>query len=253
MHIRYTIPLVFALLFFSLITPACASQRSPGDVPSHCPQSPPAGCRVVIPPCQPPVLLGLGIPRDAASQLGFQSYVATWLPDTVTWYTAQPYVADTSTIQLIPSQPRPLMRIGYAYWFPRLYNAYAPHVVIAFDETTKALGFTTNINVPGQTLAVTSKATVDINGHAATLFELESSVAPGTSEKNATHVIGVEWQEGAVWVRITAVTSGRYFPDYRGEGDDVLAWEGMSNDVLLRVARSARIYTGCKKSTNGAG
>jgi hypothetical protein len=35
------------------------------------------------------------------------------------------------------------MSIGYAYWFPRPYNAYAPHTVIAFDEARQELGFTT--------------------------------------------------------------------------------------------------------------
>jgi len=187
----------------------------------------------------------MGMPHDAAEQVGFQPHVATWLPDALTWYSAGSYLSS-------PSQPHPWMSIGYAYWFPRPYNAYAPHTVIAFDEVKQEIGFTANIYVPGQTLAVTSKAPVDINGQTGTLFELRGSGASSVSKDNATHVIGVEWRDGEIWVRATAVISGRYALLPNGEGDDVLAWDGMSTDVLLRVARSARPYTGCPRTVSGA-
>jgi len=187
------------------------------------------------------------MPHDAVSQLGFLPYVATWLPDAVTWYTAQPYPAAPSSIHLLPGQPRPLMRIGYGFWFARPYNAYALHGVIAFDETTQTLDPKTNISVPGQTLGITTEATVDINGHAAMLFELQ-----GSSGSSETRVIGVEWQAGTLWVRVTAVTSGRYSLLSNGEGDDVVAWEGTSTDELLSVARSARIYAGCDSTISSA-
>jgi hypothetical protein len=241
MRFLYKITPIFALLLFSLLTPGCANS---GTAPPSCPSFPATDCRIVIPQCKPPAIVGM--PHEAISRLGFHPYVATWLPETVTWYIGGAY----------SSQPRPLMRIEYAFWFPRPYNGYAPHAVIAFDETTQALGFTANIYVPGQTLRITSKTPVEINGHAATLFELQSSGATGTSTSTSndgeTHVIGALWQVGTVWVRVTAVTSGRYFLDINGNGDDVAAWEGTSTDVLLRVARSARVYTGCDKSTFGA-
>lgn len=243
MRLRYKRILMLALLFCSLATPGCVHAKTPVN------PCPPENCRVVIPPCQISALPGQGIPHDAATQLGFQPYVATWLPESVTWYTAQPYSSAPSAIQLLPSQPRPLMRLEYGYWFPRPYNTYAMHAVIAFDETTQALGYTTNIYVPGQTLSVTSKSQVDINGHAAMLFALQSSGATGAA--NATHVIGVQWQAGAVWVRVTAVTNGQYFLDSNGNNNDVLAWDGMSTDVLVHVARSAQVYTGCDKKTVG--
>ncbi len=160
------------------------------------------------------------------------------------WYNAQPYSSDPSAIH-----PLPWMRLEYSFNFPRPYNSYAPHAVIAFDETTQPLSLTTNIRVPGQTLAVTSKTPVDINGYAATLFELQSSGAAGAT--NATRVIGVQWQAGTLWVRITAVTNGQYFLDSNGNSNDVLAWDGTSTDVLLRVARSAQVYTGCDKKASG--
>ncbi|HEY1390122.1 MAG TPA: hypothetical protein VGF38_16415 [Ktedonobacterales bacterium] len=199
---------------------------------------------MVIPPCLTSVLPGQGIPHNIAPQLGFQPYVATWIPDTVYWFNAQPYSSDPSAVR-----PLPWMRLEYSYNFPRPYNAYAPHAVIAFDETTQALGFTTNIRVPGQTLAVTSKSSLEINGQPAMLFELHGSGATNTA--NETRVIGVQWQARALWVRVTAVTSGRYLFSI-GDGDDVLAWDGTSTDVLLRVARSAQVYTGCDKQTPGA-
>ena len=144
------------------------------------------------------------------------------------------------------------MSIGYAYWFPRPYNGYAPHTVIAFDEAKQQLGLTTNIYVPGQTLAVASKTPVDINGQAGTLFELHGAGTPTASKDDETRIIGVEWQEGEVWVRATAVTRGWYALLPNGEGDDVLAWDGTSTDVLLRVARSARPYDGCPRTVTGA-
>jgi len=183
------------------------------------------------------------MPRDAAAQLGFEPYVATWIPDAVYWYNAQPYSSDPSAIH-----PLPWMRLEYSFNFPRPYNAYAPHAVIAFDETTQPLSFTTNIRVPGQALAVTSKTPMDINGHAATLFELQSSGTAGATSE--TRVIGVQWQAGTLWVRVTAVTSGRYLFSI-GDGDDVAAWEGTSTDTLLHVARSAQVYTGCDKQASG--
>lgn len=239
MRFRYKMLLLFTLLLFSLVPPGCANS---GTSPPSCPSFPAQDCRIVIPQCQPPAIAGM--PHDALTHLGFLPYVAIWLPKAVTWYTAEPYLSS-------PSQPRPLMRIGYGYWFPRPYNAYALHGVIAFDETKQELDFTTNIYVPGQTLAVTSKVPVDINGHTGTLFELQSSGATGANKDDETRVIGVEWQEGGIWVRATAVTSGRYAILANGEGDDVLAWDGMSTDVLLRVARSARPYTGCPRSVSG--
>lgn len=244
MRFRFRRALILTLLLCSLITPGCSSRGSAGLPPPPCPTGPPNACRVVIPPCQPPALVGMGIPHDIASQLGFRPYVATWLPDAVTWYTGGAY----------SSQPRPLMRIEYAYFFPRPYNAYAPHAVIAFDETTQALGFTTTIYVPGQTLRVTSQTPEDVNGQAATLFELHSSGATGanTSKDGETHVIGVLWQVRTVWVRVTAVTSGRYFQNSAGDGEDVAGWEGTNTDILLRVARSARVYTGCDKPVSDA-
>ncbi|HEU5347969.1 MAG TPA: hypothetical protein VFU63_05090, partial [Ktedonobacterales bacterium] len=233
------------------VLPGCATMvRREPPPPVPCPVGPPNGCRVVIPPCQPPAYLGMGMPHDAAEQVGFLPRVATWLPDDMTWYSAGPYLPGPSAVQSPPSQPRPLMRVGYGYWFPRPYNGYALHGVIAFDETKQELGFTTNIFVPGQTLAVTATAPIDINGQAAMLFELRSSGASGAKD-NETHVIGVEWQDGTIWVRVTAVTSGRYALLPNGEGDDVVAWDGMSTDVLLRVARSARLYTGCGRNVSG--
>lgn len=243
MRLRNKIPLIGALMLFSLVIPGCTTAEKP---PVSCP---PDACRVVIPPCQPPAHIGMS--HDAISQVGFVPYVATWLPDTVFWYTAQPYPVVPSSAHVLSGQPRPLMRIGYGYNFPRPYNAYALHGVIAFDETTQALGLTTNIYVPGQTLAVVSKASVDINGHAATLFELRGSASMDTA--SATHIIGVEWQTGTLWVRVTAVTTGRYALLSNGEGDDVVAWDGTSTDFLLRVARSARPYTGCGRNVSGAG
>lgn len=185
------------------------------------------------------------MPQDAAEQVGFLPHVATWLPDALTWYAAGPNLSP-------PSQPHPWLSIRYAYWFPRPYNAYAPHTVIAFDEAKQEPGFSTNIYVPGQTLAVITKTPVDINGQTGILFELQSSGASGANKASATHVIGVEWQDGEVWMRATAVTSGQYFHDPREQGDDVLAWDGMSTDVLLRVARSARPYSGCPRTVSGA-
>lgn len=237
MRFRYKRILILALLFCSLVFPGCTHAVAPAD------PCPPENCRVVIPPCQTSDLPGQGIPHDAAAQLGFRPYVATWLPEAVTWHSAAPYTSEPSQVH-----PMPWMRIEYSYNFPRPYNAYAPHAVIAFDETTQALGYTTNIYVPGQTLAVTSKSRVDINGHTAMLFALQSSGATGAA--NVTHVIGVQWQAGTVWVRITAVTSGRYFLDSKGNSNDILAWEGTSTDVLLRVARSAQVYTGCDKKAS---
>lgn len=236
MRFRFRTTLILALLFCSLVIPACTHAKAS---PTQCPTN---VCRVVIPPCQPPAFEGL--PHDIASQLGFRPYVATWLPEEVAWYTAGAYTSEPSWLH-----PIPWMYVGYSYDFPRPYNAYAPHTVIAFDETTQALGFTTNIYVPGQTLRVTSQTPVDVNGQAATLFELHSSGATGAnmSKDGETHVIGVLWQVGTVWVRVTAVTSGRYFQNSAGDGEDVAAWEGTSTDVLLRVARSARVYTGCDK------
>jgi hypothetical protein len=143
------------------------------------------------------------------------------------------------------------MRLEYGYWFPRPYNAYAMHAVIAFDETTQVLGFTTNIYVPGQTLTITSEMPMEINGQVATLFELHGQSSTSANANNDTHVIGVQWQAGTVWVRITAVTSGQYFLDSTGNSNDVLAWEGTSTDMLLRVARSAQVYTGCDKKASG--
>jgi len=183
MRFRYKRILILALLFCSLVIPGCTRAETP---PTSCPTD---VCRVVIPPCQPPALLGMGMPHDATSQLGFRPNVATWLPETVTWYSAAPYTTEPSQVH-----PMPLMRLEYNYNFPRPYNAYAPHAVIAFDETTQALDYTTNIYVPGQTLSVTSKSQVDINGHAAMLFALQSSGATGAA--NATRVIGVQWQAG---------------------------------------------------------
>lgn len=237
MRFRYKRILILALLFCSLVIPGCTHAEAP---PLSCP---PENCRVVIPPCQTSDLPGQGIPHDATAQLGFQPYVATWIPDTVYWYNAQPYSSDPSTIH-----PLPWMRIEYSYNFPRPYNSYAPHAVIAFDETTQPLSFTTNIRVPGQTLAVTSKTPVEVSGQPAMLFELHSSGT--TSTASETRVVGVQWQAGALWVRVTAVTSGRYLFSI-GDGDDVLAWEGTSTDMLLRVARSAQVYTGCDKKASG--
>lgn len=242
--VRYRLMIFLALLLCPLVLPGCATTVKGEPPPTPCPQSPPNGCRVVIPPCQPPAYLGMGMPHDAAEQAGFQPHVATWLPNALTWYSVELYLSSSS-------QPQPWMSIGYAYWFPRPYNGYAPHTVIVFDEAKRELGFTTNIHVPGQTLAVISKTTVEINGQAGMLFELQSSDASGASEAGETHVIGVEWQEGEIWVRATAVTSGRYARLPNGEGDDVLAWDGMSKDVLLRVASSARPYTGCPRSVSG--
>lgn len=249
MRLLYKAPLLLAVLWCVLVTPACSSSNRADLPPDPCPTGPPNACRVVIPPCQPPAYLGMGMPHDAMSQLGFLPYVATWLPEEVTWYSAGAYSSDPSLVH-----PLPWMHLDYAYWFPRPYNAYAPHSVIAFDETAQPHDLTANIYVPSQMLRITSKTPVDINGHAATLFEVQSSGASGSSAKNAVHVIGVEWQEGALWVRVTAVTSGHYFPESigeGGEGEDVAAWEGTSTDVLLRVARSARAYTGCDKNTFG--
>ncbi|MGZ3682113.1 MAG: hypothetical protein ACXVDI_26435, partial [Ktedonobacterales bacterium] len=204
--------------------------------------------RVVIPPCQPPALVGVGMPRDAASQLGFVPYVATWLPDTVSWYFSEP-LSSGSSIQLLPSQPRPLMRTEYAQFFPRPSNAYALHSVIAFDETTQPLGLTTNITVPGQSIEVTSTAVVEINGHAATYFELQSFPDfTGSTATAQTTVIGVEWYIGTLWVRVTAVTSGRYLPISTVDGDDIVAWTGTNRDEILQVARSAGAYTNCDRS-----
>ena len=241
MRLRYKLLLILALLLCSLAASGCVTASEP---PPSCP---PMGCRVVIPPCQPPANLGMGMPRDTTAQVGFRPFVATWLPDEVTWYTGGAYSS-----YALPGQPRPLMRIGYGYWFPRPYNAYAMHVVIAFDETTQALGLTTDIYVPGQTLTITSKTPVEINGQAATLFELHGQSSTSTNANNETHVIGVQWQTGAVWMRVTALTSGRYFLLPNGDGDDVAAWDGMSTDVLVHVARSAQVYTGCDKKTVGA-
>lgn len=239
MRFLYKGTLVLALLLFLLVTAGCADQINSEAPPAPCPSP---TCRVVIPPCQLPALLGMGMPRDAASQLGFLPYVATWLPDSVSWYSAQAYPPGQSSIHLLPSQPRPLMRVEYARYFPRLYNASALHSVIAFDETPQALGFTTNITIPGQIVGVTVTAKVEINGHAATYFELQ-----GLTGDNETTVIGVEWQTGTLWVRVTAVTSGRYLPVSLGDGEDIVAWAGTSKDELLRVARSASIYAGCDK------
>lgn len=233
MRLRSKRILILALLFCSLIFPGCTHAEAPAN------PCPPENCRVVIPPCQISALPGQGIPHDAAAQLGFQPFVASWIPDTVYWYNAQPYSSDPS-----PIHPLPWMRLEYSFNFPRPYNSYAPHAVIAFDETTQALGYTTNIYVPGQSLSITSTSKVDINGHAAMLFALQSS--GGADAPNATHVIGVQWQAGTIWVRITAVTSGRYLFSI-GDGDDVAAWEGTSTDTLLRVAKSAQVYTGCDK------
>lgn len=241
MRFRHKRILILALILCSLAIPGCTRAEAPHT------QCPPLDCRVVIPPCQPPAPIGM--PHDAASQLGFRPYVATWLPDTVRWVAAAAYTSEPSLVH-----PLPWMHLNYDYNFPRPYNSWAPHTVIAFDETTQPLGIAANIYVPGQTLAVTSKTPVDINGHAATLFEVQSSGASGanSSEKNAVHVIGVEWQEGSLWVRVTAVTSGHYYWESIGEGEDVAAWEGTNTDVLLRVARSAQVYTGCDKNTSDA-
>ncbi len=238
MRFQYKLLLILALLFCVMATPGCVTAGKP---PPSCP---PMGCRVVIPPCQPPAYTG--IPRDTAAQVSFRPYVATWLPDDVTWYTGGAYSSQT-----LPGQPRPWMRLEYGYWFPRPYNAYAMHTVIAFDEATQALGPTTNIYVPGQTLTVTSKTPVEINGQAATLFELQGHSSTSAHEQNETHVIGVQWQTGTVWMRVTALTSGRYFLLPNGDGEDVAAWDGTSTDVLLRVARSAQVYTGCDKKATG--
>jgi hypothetical protein len=243
--VRHKLTVLLILLLCSLILPGCATTANRNPPPDPCPTSPPHACRVVIPPCQPPAYLGMGMPHDAAEQVGFQPHVATWLPDALTWYTAGSNLSS-------PSQPRPWMSVGYAFWFPRPYNAYAPHTVIAFDEARQELGFTTNIYVPGQTLAITSKTPVDINGQAGTLFELHDTGTPTASTDNETRIIGVEWRAGEVWVRATAVTSGRYALLPNGEGDDVVAWDGMSTDVLLRVARSARPYDGCPRPVTGA-
>jgi hypothetical protein len=186
----------------------------------------------------------MGMPHEAVSQLGFRPYVATWLPEEVTWYTAGAFSSDPS-----PVHPLPWASIGYGYWFPRPYNAYALHRVIAFDETTQTVDLTTNIYIPGQkqTPTTASKKTVDINGHTATLFELQGAI--GTPSE--THVIGVEWREGTLWLRVTAVTTGQYFPDKLEHDNDVLAWDVTNTDVLLRVARSAQVYTGCDKKATG--
>jgi len=189
----------------------------------------------------------MGMPRNAGSQLGFLPYVAMWLPATVSWYSAQAYPSGQSSIQLLPSQPRPLMRIEYARYSPRPYNTYAVHAVIAFDETTQALGLTINITIPGQTVVIKSTALEDINGHTATFFELQ-----GSTGNNETTVIAVEWQSGTLWMRVTAVASGRYLPISSVDGDDIVAWEGTSKDELLRVARSASSYTGCDRNISGA-
>lgn len=236
MRLRYKPILILALLFCSLVIPGCTHAEAP---PPPCP---PDVCHVVIPQCQPPARIGM--PHNAASQLGFRPYVATWLPDTVYSYGAQPYTSEPSLVH-----PLPWMHIGYMYDFPRPYNSWAPHAVIAFDETTQPLSFTTNIRVPGQKLAVTSKTPVEINGRQAMLFELHSSGT--TSTANETRVVGVQWQAGALWVRVTAVTSGRYLFSI-GDGDDVLAWDGTRTDVLLHVARSAQVYTGCDEQASGA-
>lgn len=244
MRLLYKLTLTLALLACLLVTPGCTNQSEAEAPPPPCPS---LTCRVVIPPCQPPALLGMGMPRDAGSQLGFLPYVAMWLPATVSWYSAQAYPSGQSSIQLLPSQPRPLMRIEYARYFPRPYNTYAVHAVIAFDETTQALGLTTNITIPGQTVVIKSTALEDINGHTATFFELQ-----GSTGNNETTVIGVEWQSGTLWVRVTAVASGRYLPISSVDGDDIVAWEGTSKDELLRVARSASSYTGCDRNISGA-
>lgn len=239
MRLRYKPILILALLFCSLVIPGCMHTEAP---PPPCP---PDICHVVIPQCQPPAPIGM--PHEAVLHLGFRPYVATWLPNTVYSYGAQPYSSEPSLVH-----PLPLMHIGYMYDFPRPYNGWAPHAVIAFDETSRALGLTTNIYVPGQTLTVTSKTPVEINGQTATLFELQGQESTGTSANDATHVIGVQWQTGSVWLRVTALTSGRYFLLPNGDGEDVAAWDGMSTDVLLRVARSAQVYTGCDKQASGA-
>lgn len=236
MRLRFRPILILALFFCSVAAAGCVKAS---ELPSPCP---PMGCRVVIPPCQPPAYMG--IPRDTAAQLGFRPYVATWLPEEVTWYTGGAY----SSLSL-PSQPRPMMHVEYSYNFPRPYNSWAPHAVIAVDETTQALGYTTNIYVPGQSLAVTSTSKVDINRQAATLFELRSSGA--TSAPDVAHVIGVQWQAGKVWMRVTALTSGHYFLLPNGDGEDVAAWDGINTDVLLRVARSTQSYTGCDTNATG--
>lgn len=234
-------------LLCSLAMLGCGAEAS-------APPCPATVCHVVVPPCQTPALAGTGMPSDVASQVGFMPYVATWLPKAVYWYGAQPYPSTPSAVQLLPSQPRPLMRVEYAYDFPRPYNSFAPHTVIEFDETTQPLGLTQDMMAPGQALTVTSQENVTINGHAATYFEAQSS-----SAQDKTAVVGVEWQVGTLALRVTAVTSGRYVTlapvdvktlevsadSLSSYGDDVLAWTGTNQDELLRVARGATTYTGC--------
>lgn len=206
----------------------------------------PETCHVIVPPCGASVTLGSGMPRDASAQVGFVPYVATWLPADVYWYSSQPYAAGNSSAQLLPAQPRPLMRVEYAFDFPRPYNSYALHTVIALDETTQPLNLKTNILLPSQTAVGMWQKTVDVGGHAATYFELRS----GNGE-TTTKVIGVEWQVGAVWLRVTAVTQGSYALALVGSGtsaalaEAVVAWSGTSTDELLHVARSVKAYTGC--------
>lgn len=239
MRVPRSSALVIMLCVVLLALPGCAVQfQSDSISPGYTPSCPPHICRVVIPPCQPPALVGLGMPRDAVSRLGFRPYVATWLPGSVSWYNAEALPADASSSRELPSEPRPLMRLEYTFNFPLPFHGYAPRPVIAFDETTQALGFTTNVTLPGQTLGVASETAVDINGVTGTLFELQATSGA------QTRVIGIAWQVGTLRIRVTAVTRGNYSPS-GGVGESIVAWSGTSNDELLRVARSSKVYIGC--------
>ena len=97
--VRYRPMIFLAVLLCSLALPGCATTVNRNLPLDPCPTSPPHACRVVIPPCQPPAYLGMGMPRDAAEQAGFQPHVATWLPDALTWYSVELYLSSSSQPQ----------------------------------------------------------------------------------------------------------------------------------------------------------
>lgn len=201
--------------------------------------------RILVPSCGND--LGAGatiafdpqIPHNLQAVLGFSPMLPTRLPTPLTWNIA------VITGQRWSQGPTPFFHAGYGVWFTRPYHAYALHTVVALDETTAPLTPTSDITVSTPPLAIADHSTTDISGHPAAVYHLRS----GTDGVGA-RMTALLWNVDGVWLRLTAMQSGRYtlFPDQSTQDaymDDVMAWPEADDAALMLIARSVKRYTGC--------
>ncbi len=236
------LPLLLALLGVT----ACSPFPGPPGTLHATPLAAAFPARIVLPPCLagdglPDAAQGFtpDIPKNMGRLLGFELYVPTGLPADVTWNGAVFFTRAWRGGGVIT----PLFHAAYGVWVTRPYNAYGLEDVVALDETTSELSPTAHVAIGAQSPRLARQTPVSVAGKPGVFFELQASPA----YVPPTQVIGLLWKDGAVTLRLTAVTVGSYaFAASDGVVfDQVQAWRAANEHALVDIASSIGRYAGC--------